>query len=571
MKCFSSESEYFLEELNQSGSAESPLPVRRPTRPRNVRALPADTSSSFHPLATHSDSVSPSPAFRSTGKFSLGDDPTFNAIFKERRRSPVAEAVHWLVSLLFHVVLLFPLLFLCVSGGGKKILEVIAQPGLTEELGLLDVYDDQSPDLELPDLDIAPVTMEAPMTEIHEAVTFSPDDSAAMSSLPSDFGFDPVPVGDLTNLMGKSIGHELEGRGKNKQALIASGGGSEGSERAVALALAWLAEHQLSDGSWTFDPGDHPNCRGRCQNAGGIGHAPFGATGLALLPFLGAGNTPYEGKYKDNVRRGIQFLIKQGVKIEQGLSYMDNGTMYSHGLCAIVLCETYTMLPPIERSKLSGLNTAMLQSLAFIENAQDPSGGGWRYRPRQAGDTSVVGWQIMALKSAQIGKVKVQRVTFQRALNFLVNVTGSSDGTEYGYTISNSGVSPATCAIGLLCRLFLDWRVDNYFLLRGADALLENGPLLGNPYFNYYATQLFHHIGGERWKKWNEMMRDPLISQQVLEGHEKGSWFPNNADGHCRSGGRLYATALNCMILEVYYRHLPLYQKEVTEEAFPLD
>ena len=64
-------------------------------------------------------------------------------------------------------------------------------------------------------------------------------------------------------------------------------------------------------------------------------------------------------------------------------------------------------------------------------------------------------------------------------------------------------------------------------------------------------------------------MRQHLIETQVIEGHEKGSWY-EAADPHSPVGGRHYCTSMATMILEVYYRHLPIYGARALEEEFPL-
>jgi hypothetical protein len=64
-------------------------------------------------------------------------------------------------------------------------------------------------------------------------------------------------------------------------------------------------------------------------------------------------------------------------------------------------------------------------------------------------------------------------------------------------------------------------------------------------------------------------MRDPLVAAQGKSGAEKGSWFVEGDHGSDR-GGRLYCTAMATMILEVYYRHMPIYSKGASEEDFPL-
>jgi hypothetical protein len=122
-------------------------------------------------------------------------------------------------------------------------------------------------------------------------------------------------------------------------------------------------------------------------------------------------------------------------------------------------------------------------------------------------------------------------------------------------------------AEGLLCRQYLGWAQHDERIVNGANYLLmpENLPKWSerNVYYWYYATQMMHHLEGEQWKKWNGVMRDLLVEKQVKAGKERGSWDPMKPvpDQWGPHAGRLYVTCLSVYILEVYYRHLPLYSK----------
>ncbi|HQU46784.1 MAG TPA: hypothetical protein PK867_28530, partial [Pirellulales bacterium] len=137
------------------------------------------------------------------------------------------------------------------------------------------------------------------------------------------------------------------------------------------------------------------------------------------------------------------------------------------------------------------------------------------------------------------------------------------NGARYSYLPrQKEGKELTTSAVGLLCRMYTGWPVERPALQKGISYLAQEGPsLLGehaNIYYNYYATQVMHHNGGERWHVWNERMRDFLVATQATQGHESGSWYFGG--GQARKGGRLYVTAMAIMTLEVYYRHLPLYR-----------
>ena len=129
----------------------------------------------------------------------------------------------------------------------------------------------------------------------------------------------------------------------------------------------------------------------------------------------------------------------------------------------------------------------------------------------------------------------------------------------------------------------MGWKKDNSALARGVQQLSQWGPSSSNLYYNYYATQVMRHWEGSMWKKWNGVMRDHLVNSQATKGHEAGSWFIDSHqyvaneelnpdfDYGAAQGGRLYCTSMATMILEVYYRHLPIYRKQSTQDVFSRD
>jgi hypothetical protein len=109
----------------------------------------------------------------------------------------------------------------------------------------------------------------------------------------------------------------------------------------------------------------------------------------------------------------------------------------------------------------------------------------------------------------------------------------------------------------------LGWERDDPRLQRGEKHLLKNLPASDDreAYYWYYASQVCHHMEGDAWQRWNAAMRKVVPETQVREGPERGSWDPGEDAGiGVGGGGRLFITCLHTYMLEVYYRHLPLYQ-----------
>jgi len=292
------------------------------------------------------------------------------------------ESPSWLTSMVAHMILLLVLALLTLPSG------VTAEPS-----SLLLSKAEEIPLDEIPPL---PPEVLVPTTDVvfesFEPVTETTDFDALYEGPEEFVGPEIEPVRGIQSLIGLSEGDIMTRISGGPGDL--SRGRLRGFElrrhtvegKAVSAALKWLAEHQLPDGSWSFDHTRCPACGGQCRHAGNLADARLGATALALLPFLGAGQTHREG------------------------------------------------------------------------------------------------------------------------------------------------------------------------------------PASGDMYYNYYATQVLRHYGGEPWRQWDAVMRQQLIDAQATAGHEAGSWyFPHT---HADRGGRLYCTAMATMTLEVYYRHLPLYEARSVEDGF---
>jgi hypothetical protein len=281
--------------------------------------------------------------------------------------------------------------------------------------------------------------------------------------------------------------------------------------RALDAALAWIAKRQEDDGGWRLD---------------GPKATRAGATSLAILPFLARGydhKTP--GPYREPIARGIEFLVTLVGK--DGSAVKGGETMYSQGLVAMALCRAYG------RTRDPALEAAAQATLDFIMAGQH-DGGGWRYQPKQPGDTSALSYQIEALADGEAAGLKVKPETWAGVARFLDSAQGDDDGSTYGYIVSGKGKT--TTAIGLLGRLRSGWKLEKPGLVTGV-ARLVGGGHSGNIYHDYHATRLVHAAADVKaWADWRASVADHLIHGQVKEGDDTGSW-----QAHERTGGAWFS------------------------------
>ncbi len=483
----------------------------------------------------------------------------------------------WLVSMLLHVAILLFMAAYHIPGVGDAISGMIMTASPTED----------APEALEEFAMEAPQAVEAEQDPSEVITSSTPVLNTAVSEVSVDVKLDVMVAPAMANLSlpsmsdslssallssgATSITKSLGSRGKvAKRELLERYGGNEDTEKAVAAALKFLAQHQLADGSWSFV--HSLACKGQCTDVGKVTAANAGATGLVLMAFLGAGQNHIDGEYKEVVGKGLGYLIKSmRVTGKGGPSWYANGqatksgAMYTHGIASIAMCEAYGM------TKDPQLKQAAQLSLDFISFAQSPTGG-WHYAAgAPTADTSVVGWQLMALKSGSMSGLAFPTKTLVNARRYLDSVQ-SEDGTIYGYMKKGDrkGIANAMTACGILCRMYMGMPKDAPELDKVAQAFIAKGPIPSDIYFNYYGTQVMKQVGGPRWEQWNQKMLKFLLPTQEKSGHMAGSWMEGKSTHSGENGGRLYVTAMSTMILEVYYRYMPLYGEQTEEEAFKL-
>ncbi len=362
--------------------------------------------------------------------------------------------------------------------------------------------------------------------------------------------------------------------GGGRKLMVMRHGGSKASEGAVDKALEWLAYHQEPDGHWDCLKYEGKP-EGRTQGINGNA----ACTGFALLAFLGAGHTDKVGKYKENVAKGIAYLIS--TLDAKGRWCTNYGSNYTQGVAGLALAEACGMNPRNKELK-EAAQRAIDGVVAGQIKIGDSEYNAWDYAPGgMTDDTSVTGWNIMALKSAKVAGLHVDPFSFAGAMTWinagqdLKNAPKGGDAEyweggmmAYRGTVQNPGApkNMAMTAAATLTRLLVGGEKPDTAGISGPCNLMKQDKNLpnkwpGNLYYWYYATLTMFQKGGDHWKNWNEPMKKTLIDNQRKDGDFAGSYDPffTEETGFIY-GGRVQATALGALCLEVYYRYAKLNQ-----------
>ncbi len=536
------------------------------------------------------------------------------------------------VSLLFHLLLAFILfsIVLTVKMGGKDSPLYVGVESEGDELDILERIEELSPtslESTLEQGEFSSLRFQTNLESdilLDESQLFNDDGNRSVENLSASESREQSE-GNLVNGapgMG-NVGSATGRLNRKREALNRNGLVSKESEDSVVAGLDWLARHQLPDGGWSFELNgsrDEKEGIGSCTCANShatstgsiysssLHPSRVAATAIALLPFLASGYTHTEASaYQKTVAIGLRFLEYRAVVNEYGVDFREgfteDGSSYVQALAVLTCCEAFEM------TKDRNLKNLAEGGLRFIENSQLKDGG-WRYRligdslfhPSEEGDLSVLGWQMLAVKSGISAGFQVPASLLYRVGHF-VDLVKDDNGRSYRYKpTSKEDVSKrwGTTAIGVLMLEYLGHQPTNdgaskNDLDRGADQIakwlssvylnfrefeksqsrstgsrgrktvfIRDGYLVYNLYFAYYSILALQQYGGNLWEERFSEVRDVLIKTQVRSSSllnlkqkcEDGSWL--FYDQYMNDGGRLLNTALALLILEAPYRNLPM-------------
>lgn len=306
---------------------------------------------------------------------------------------------------------------------------------------------------------------------------------------------------------------------------------------AVEKGLAQLAASQQPNGSFGSQNDENGSITA--------------VTALSALALMEAGNLPNRGKYGVNVQHAVDFIL--ATSQESGLLVGENANsvMYSHGFATLFLGEVYGMTGD-EKVK-----EKLQKAVRLIEKTQNPQGG-WRYQPVPVeADISVTICQVMALRAARDGGIKVEKSTIDAAIKYVQGCQNPDGGFNYQLGTASGSAFPRSAA-GVATLYYAGISQGNV-IQRGLDYISKFRPGNGNAaaamaassghyfYGQYYAMQAMFLAGGKYWETWYPAARDEIISRQAPDGSWRGEVSAE------------YCTAVALIVLQMPNRYLPVF------------
>lgn len=347
---------------------------------------------------------------------------------------------------------------------------------------------------------------------------------------------------------------------------------------AVAADSNWTMAHVCADGHWSaaeFDLWVHGLPIDREPRLPGRGEARHDVTvtAMSLCAYLGAGWT-HRGRHRfaGMVDRGLRWLRAQ----QQADGRIGPaGDVRAHAWATLALTEAYGMTG-------SGLWYASAKRALAHLIARQAENGAWpRASASREDDALGTFLASLCLKSLAWIEEDVERrgrppvfdldpdLLRRTRDRFRAWLDAHQDPQTGRMTApprveAHSEEHPLLLtAAGLLARIHLGADPRKDAVVRAGAAYLAKHPPswdeeepTSDLAYVWFGTLALFQVGGQEWKIWNEHLKTELIDNQHKEGAAsglRGSWDPRGA--WVGALGRVGATALATLCLEVYYRY----------------
>jgi hypothetical protein len=310
--------------------------------------------------------------------------------------------------------------------------------------------------------------------------------------------------------------------------------------KAVSAGIAWMVRMQNPDGSWLSD--------------GTTGLYPTAMTAMAGLALLAEGNTCYSGPHAPNVRRAVEYLLRQADP-ESGLigGYEGGRPMFGHGFAMLFLAQVYGTEGQEDLHSRIG---AVLTKAVALTAASQSQLGGWYYTPDSPQDEGAVTvTQMQGLRACADAGLAVPAATVENAMAYIRKAANPDGGIAYRAGVpgeSRPGITCAAVAVMYAAGIYQGRLVTDALAYAQKNVSTRAPSPAGGGHFYYthlYLSQAMHFRGGDEWRDYFSSLSAFLLEAQRPDG----SWNGDNL-------GTAYGTSVALAILQLPLDNVPALQ-----------
>jgi len=315
-------------------------------------------------------------------------------------------------------------------------------------------------------------------------------------------------------------------------------------QETVKQGLDWLAYQQERPGHWTAQ-----------------GRYPAAMTALAGMALLCEGSTTTQGKYSENLRRAVDFLIRRSRPNGLIGDADDDRYTYGHGFSMLFLSQILGEEEDYERRE--DLIRVLTKAVEFTGRAQT-NAGGWGYVSSKDGsgfdEGSTTITQVQGLRGCRNAGIPVPKEIIDKAVEYIHKCTTEEGGVQY--SSKGGGSRPAITAAAVAC-LYNAGEYDDDYVPRMLDYCEKN--LRPNErdsfghwhYAHFYYSQVQYRKGGSEWEEYMDAIGKRLLREAdtLKIGDDTVAFWKQGMVGP------VYTTSLNLIILQLDKASLPIYQR----------